>query len=165
MTGPIVVERRIEATPQSIFEFLVESSAWAVWQGESCEIDARPGGIFKMVMPDGSTARGQFLELHPHTRVVFTWGWVDNPGVPPGSSVVTIDLEESGDGTLVRLEHRGLVEPLPQVQRLPPRSRRASRSSPYRGLDLLPRASCNRRNRWRSRARHRGMRSTVGSRR
>jgi uncharacterized protein YndB with AHSA1/START domain len=111
MIGPIVVERRIKATPRKIFEFLVESSAWAVWQGESCEIDARPGGIFKMVMPDGSTARGQFVELHPHTRVVFTWGWVDNPRVPPGSSIVTIDLEKGERGTLVRLEHRDLPDP------------------------------------------------------
>jgi uncharacterized protein YndB with AHSA1/START domain len=109
--SPIVVERRMKARPEKIYSYLIESSAWALWQGESCEIDARPGGIFRMVMPDGTTARGQFVELVPNETVVFTWGWVDNPGVPPGSSVVTINLAQQGDETLVTLEHRDLPDP------------------------------------------------------
>ncbi len=61
-------------------------------------------------MPIGATARGEFVELVPDRRVVFTWGWVDHPGVPPGSSTVTIELIPDDGGTLVRLTHDGLPD-------------------------------------------------------
>jgi uncharacterized protein YndB with AHSA1/START domain len=51
-------------------------------------------------------ARGQFVELVPDKRVVFTWGWVDRPGIPPGSTTVEIELSEEADGTLLVLTHR-----------------------------------------------------------
>jgi uncharacterized protein YndB with AHSA1/START domain len=59
-------------------------------------------------MPDGAIARGQFVELVPDERVVFTWGWVDHPAVPPGSSTVEIEIEAEGGGTRVTLTHRDL---------------------------------------------------------
>lgn len=111
MNNPIVVERHMRATPEKIFSYLIESSAWAMLLSESAEIDAVEGGIFKLVMPDGTMARGQFIEVLPHYRVVFSWGWVDNPGVPPGSSVVTIKLAPDSEGTMVTLEHKDLVDP------------------------------------------------------
>ena len=104
----IDVERSINAPPEKVYRSLTESELWARWQGVSATIDAAPGGLFRMNMPNGLTARGQFVELTPNRRVVFTWGWVDHPGVPPGSSTVEIDLVPEGDGTLVRLTHHGL---------------------------------------------------------
>lgn len=45
----------------------------------------------------------------PHSRVVFTWGWeAEGHPIPPGSSTVEISLEPDGQGTLLRLLHRGL---------------------------------------------------------
>jgi uncharacterized protein YndB with AHSA1/START domain len=112
MNNPIVIERHIQATPEKIFSYLVKSSAWVLLQGGvACDIDATEGGIFQMEMPDGATARGQFIEVLPHSRVVFSWGWVDNPGIPPGSSIVTIGLAPSDLGTTVTLEHKDLVDP------------------------------------------------------
>jgi uncharacterized protein YndB with AHSA1/START domain len=111
MSTPITVECLIKAAPEKIYSHLIESSAWALWQGEICESDARPGGIFKMVMPDGATARGQFVDLVENQSIVSGWGWVDNPRVPPGSSVVTIKLEQHPQETLVSLEYRDLVDP------------------------------------------------------
>jgi uncharacterized protein YndB with AHSA1/START domain len=57
-------------------------------------------------MGNGMNARGQFVELVPDKRVVFTWGWVDRPGIPPGSTTVEIDLNEIPEGTLLVLTHR-----------------------------------------------------------
>lgn len=105
---PLVVERRVAAAPSAIYAYLTDSERWARWQGEEATIDARPGGIFRMRMGTGQCARGQFLELVPDSRVVFTWGWIDHPDVPPGSTVVEIDLEPVDGGTLLRLTHRGL---------------------------------------------------------
>lgn len=108
MTRPIVVTRLIAAPPKVVYSYLTEASRWMRWQGADATIEARPGGIFVMKMPDGAIARGQFVELVPEERVVFTWGWVDHPGVPPGSSTVQIAITADGDGSLVTLTHSDL---------------------------------------------------------
>lgn len=110
MTVPLVVTRRIAAPPDVVYSYLTESSRWSRWQGKEATIEAVPGGIFAMKMPNGAIARGQFVELIPDQKVVFTWGWVDHPGVPPGSSTVEIEISKEGDGSLVTLTHHGLQE-------------------------------------------------------
>jgi uncharacterized protein YndB with AHSA1/START domain len=102
------VERHMAAPPSVVYSYLTDSKGWAAWQGEEATIEARPGGIFRMKMAGGQTAGGQFMELVPDRRVVFTWGWVDTPGIPAGSTTVEIDLVPDGEGTLVRLTHRNL---------------------------------------------------------
>jgi uncharacterized protein YndB with AHSA1/START domain len=104
----ITVERRVAAPPATVYAYLTDSDRWAQWQGAEATVDARPGGLFKMRMGTGQTARGQFVELVPGRRVVFTWGWIDNPAIPPGSTVVEIECLPDGEGTLVRLTHRNL---------------------------------------------------------
>lgn len=108
MTQPIVVTRRVAASPSVVYSYLTESSKWARWQGAEAVIEPVTGGNFTMRMPDGKTARGQFVELVPNRRVVFTWGWVGHPRVPPGSSTVEIEITVDGDGSLITLTHRGL---------------------------------------------------------
>jgi uncharacterized protein YndB with AHSA1/START domain len=107
---PIVRERVINAPPARVYRYLTDSERWAEWQGSSARLDPTPGGLFSMTMPDGATARGEFIELVPDTKVVFSWGWIDHPGVPPGSSTVTIELIGDGQTTLVRLTHMGLAD-------------------------------------------------------
>ncbi len=102
------VERRIRARPGAVYSYLTDSVRWARWQGASAEIEAVPDGRFRMSMADGSTAEGRFVQLEPDRRIVFTWGWQGHPSVPPGSTTVEIELTPDGDGTLVRLVHRGL---------------------------------------------------------
>ena len=106
MSAPIVVERRIAASPAVVYRY--QSDSWARWQGIGATVDATPGGIFTIDMANGMKSRGQFLELIPERRVVFTWGWIDHPGVPPGSSTVEIDLDDEGEATLLTLTHRDL---------------------------------------------------------
>jgi uncharacterized protein YndB with AHSA1/START domain len=104
----IVIEQRISAPRATVYRFLTNSDEWAKWHGESAELEATPGGLFSLVMENGMNARGQFTELVPHERVEFTWGWVDRPGIPPGSTIVTIELSEDTEGTLLTLTHRNL---------------------------------------------------------
>ena len=108
MSAPIVVERRIVAPPSVVYTYLTESDRWARWQGVEATIDAIPGGLFAVSMANGMRARGQFLDLVPDRRVVFTWGWIDHPGLPPGSSTVEVDLVADDNGTLLTLTHRDL---------------------------------------------------------
>lgn len=110
MSQPIVVTQQIDAPPDVVYAYLTESAKWAKWQGEDATVDARPGGIFVLTMPNGTTARGQFIELVPDQKVVLTWGWVDHPGVPPGSSTVEIEITSENGGSLVTLTHRGVPD-------------------------------------------------------
>ena len=87
MPEALVVERQTSAPASSVYGYLTTSADWITWQGSDAELDPQPGGIFRMTMPDGRTARGQYVDLQPYTKVVFTWGWVDMPGLPPGSSL------------------------------------------------------------------------------
>ena len=41
-------------------------------------------------------------------RLAYSFGWDGSEAVPPGSSLVEIDLIEQPNGTLLRLTHTGL---------------------------------------------------------
>jgi uncharacterized protein YndB with AHSA1/START domain len=105
---PIVVHRHIAASPATVYGYLTQSDKWARWQGIAATIEPTVGGLFAMAMPNGLRARGQIVDLVPNRRVVFTWGWIDHPGLPPGSSTVTIDLTQDDFGTLLTLTHSEL---------------------------------------------------------
>jgi uncharacterized protein YndB with AHSA1/START domain len=109
----VVVTRRIAAAPATVFSFFADVERWTSWQGVDGEIDASPGGSFRIRMPGAQVAAGRFVELVPDRRIVFTWGWEgDGSPVPPGSTTVVIELEPDQGGTLVRLTHSDLA-PLP----------------------------------------------------
>lgn len=101
----IVVEQHVGAAPSTVYRYLTESDLWALWQGVSADLDARVGGRFSMTMVNGMNATGEFVELVPGERVVFTWGWVGHEAVPPGSTTVEISLHPDGDGTRIVLRH------------------------------------------------------------
>jgi uncharacterized protein YndB with AHSA1/START domain len=108
----VVVTRRIGAAPATVYSFFTDVERWTAWQGVDGEIDACPGGVFRIRMPGAQVAAGRFVELVPDRRIVFTWGWEgDGSPVPPGSTTVTIELEPDEGGTLVRLIHTGLAPP------------------------------------------------------
>jgi uncharacterized protein YndB with AHSA1/START domain len=108
----VVVTRRIAAAPATVFSFFTDVERWTSWQGVDGEIDASPGGVFRIRMPGAQVASGEFVELVPDRRIVFTWGWEgDGSPVAPGSTTVVIELEPDEDGTLVRLTHIGIAPP------------------------------------------------------
>jgi uncharacterized protein YndB with AHSA1/START domain len=104
----VELEVRVGATPETVFAFFVDPQRHVRWQGVSADLDPRPGGIYRVVMTDEDTVVGEFLEVDPPRRVVFTWGFEGNPELPPGSSTVEITLERDGQETIVRLRHSGL---------------------------------------------------------
>jgi uncharacterized protein YndB with AHSA1/START domain len=112
---PIVREIHIRATPETVFEFFTDPGKVTRWLATEATLDPRPGGTCHQehAREDGSGGsyhmRGEFLEVSPPERVVFTWGFTDpDVGVPPGSSVVGVTLTPDDGGTQLRLEHRDL---------------------------------------------------------
>ena len=79
--------------------------------GAEADTDAHPGGLYlvkDIAGRPGRTARGEFREVVPVHRLAYSFGWDDDEDVPPGSSLVEIDLIDRDGGTLVRMTHTGL---------------------------------------------------------
>lgn len=101
-------EVRIAAAPETVYEFLTDPEKVTRWKGRTARLDPRRGGAYRVDINDGNIAVGEFVELDPPRRVVFTWGWEGSEHVPPGSSTVEVTLTADGDGTILRLVHRDL---------------------------------------------------------
>ena len=106
----LVMQRRIAAPPPTVFAFLTEKDKLLQWFGVDARLDPRVGGRLRIDVTGGDVVEGEYLEVTPHERVVFSWGWVDNQEVPPGASTVTFDLLADGEGTLLTLTHAHLPD-------------------------------------------------------
>jgi len=101
----------IEADPATVFAFFVDAEKMARWMGTSHTLEARAGGAFVVDVVDGYVAKGEYREVSPNTRLVFTWGWDrEDAAVPPGSSTIEVDLEARDGGTWLTMTHSGLPD-------------------------------------------------------
>jgi uncharacterized protein YndB with AHSA1/START domain len=98
---------RIAAPPAAVFPYLVDSSLIVQWIGEWADLAPEPGGTFALDI-NKTPVRGEFVEVDPPRRVVFTWGVPGRDLLPPGSTTVEIVLTPDGGQTLVELFHRDL---------------------------------------------------------
>jgi uncharacterized protein YndB with AHSA1/START domain len=102
-------EVTIAAPAAVVWTHLTTAEGLVRWVGPEATADPVPGGELRWTHPNGATVVGRFVELVPHRRVVFTYGWEDGRmGVPPESTTVEIDLAEEAGMTTLRLTHRGL---------------------------------------------------------
>jgi uncharacterized protein YndB with AHSA1/START domain len=110
MNRVIKIEREIfiAASPETVFRFFVDPAFMARWFGEQHTLDPRPGGIFRVEVSAGNIVHGTYTEVMPHRRIAFTWGWEGRGDLPPGRSLVEIELVPKESGTLLRLRHSGL---------------------------------------------------------
>ncbi len=106
--GEVVMTERIRATPDQVWDYLVQPDKMVRWMGLDARIDPTPGGEFWLDVTGDDIASGSYVEVERPHRVVFTWGWEGSTEVPPGSSTVTFTLTADGDETLVELVHSGL---------------------------------------------------------
>jgi uncharacterized protein YndB with AHSA1/START domain len=107
----LVREILVDAQPETVFELLTIPERHLEWQGSEVELDPRPGGVYRVIVGGQHAAAGEFVEIVPNEKVVFTFGW-DQPGhpIPAGSTTVEYTLLPEGDKTRVRLVHRGLPD-------------------------------------------------------
>jgi uncharacterized protein YndB with AHSA1/START domain len=103
----------IDADVTEVYELLTDAEQFVRWMAPTATLDPRPGGVVSWEHLNGDVVSGTYVELVPHRRVVFTYGWERHDvGVPPGSTVVEIDLRPKDGGTELHLVHRGLPDPM-----------------------------------------------------
>jgi uncharacterized protein YndB with AHSA1/START domain len=107
----LVREIVVDATPETIWPFLTDPERHVEWLGTVADIDPRPGGRYRVLVGGRHPAVGEYVDVVPLERVVFTFGWEQegNP-ITPGSTTVEISLHPEGTKTRVRLAHRGLPD-------------------------------------------------------
>jgi uncharacterized protein YndB with AHSA1/START domain len=74
--------------------------------------DARAGGKFRwdLTSPEGEkmTVHGEYRELQPDKKIVFTWQWDDDEVWENQTSIVTVELSDAEGGTELCLTHEQL---------------------------------------------------------
>ena len=111
MPNEAVKTLSINASPATIFPYLVDPTKLILWMGTEAQLDPSPGGEFRVLCAGIHQSAGNFIEIVANEKVVFTFGW-DVPGhpIPAGSTEVEITLTPDGDSTIIRLVHRGLPD-------------------------------------------------------
>jgi uncharacterized protein YndB with AHSA1/START domain len=110
---PHAIERevRVAAPADAIFRCFTDRERVVRWLAVAATLDPRPGGVFRVSCPNELHAiEGEYVELSPPRRLVFTWGWKSMYGeaVAPASSTVEVELASEDGATVVRVRHRGL---------------------------------------------------------
>jgi len=110
MREALVVRREahIPAPPAAVFALLTDPEKILRWMGTEAEVEPQPGGLYLVNVTGARLARGYFREVVPVHRLAYSFGWDGSEEVPPGSSLIEIDLVDESEGTLLRLTHSGL---------------------------------------------------------
>jgi uncharacterized protein YndB with AHSA1/START domain len=105
----VVAEIDVRAPAAAVFAMFTDPALLVRWIGIRALLEPRPGGAFRFELVPGEFCSGRYVEVVPHRRVVFTWGWESGAlPVAAGSTTVEVDLHERDGVTHVRLTHRGL---------------------------------------------------------
>ena len=107
----VIITRTFNAPPRIVFEAWTKAEHMRRWWVPkssglkllSCEIDARIGGGYRFVFehpaaPDGMAFFGRYVEVTPHSRLVWT-----NDESGDAGQLSTLTLEGHGDTTRITL--------------------------------------------------------------
>jgi uncharacterized protein YndB with AHSA1/START domain len=107
------LERVVSAPPERVFAVCLDANALAAWWGPAgftapeVELDPRIGGRYRIAMqpPEGDRfhLRGEFREIDPPQRLVYTFVW-EEPSPDDRETLVRLAFTPLAEGTLVVLD-------------------------------------------------------------
>ena len=114
------ITRVFDAPRELVFAAWTNPEHLAQWWGphgvttplSTISADVRPGGTWRATMIRDDNGRrypmgGEYIEVSPPERLVFTWGDAEDMDDPAGASVVTVDLADLGGKTRMRFHQAG----------------------------------------------------------
>jgi uncharacterized protein YndB with AHSA1/START domain len=112
------IKRFIDAPAVRVYEAWTDPEQLKEWWGpegvrtRSLSVDARVDGRYRwdLVNQEGEemSVFGEYRELVPGKKIVFTWQWDDDKVWENRTSLVTIEFSDRDGGTEVRLSHEQL---------------------------------------------------------
>jgi|SRR6516162_8042123 activator of HSP90 ATPase len=105
----ITIHQEIDftASPQQLYEALLDSKQFAAFSGRPAEINRDVGGTFSLFK---GHIIGRNLDLIPNERIVQAWRVVTWP--EGAYSIVRFELKPQGSGTRLVFDHTGFPEGL-----------------------------------------------------
>jgi uncharacterized protein YndB with AHSA1/START domain len=125
-TTAVHVSRELAAPRDQVFRTWTEPDLFKRWftppgnASVTAELDVRPGGRYRITLertelvPGTSYIVGNYLEVDPPERLVFTWGWEEPPPVEGLGALetldsrVTVQFRDLGDSTGISITHERL---------------------------------------------------------
>ena len=114
----VVLEKTYDASPETVWQAWTNPEQLKQWWGpkqmrtQSLAFDPHVGGKYRWTLVDEKdeemTVFGEYRELVPGKKIVFTWKWDDDEAWKYTSSVVTVELSDCDGGTELRLIHEKL---------------------------------------------------------
>jgi uncharacterized protein YndB with AHSA1/START domain/DNA-binding transcriptional ArsR family regulator len=102
----------IESTPERVWQALTDEGLTAEYWGHSNVSDWKVGSTWEHRRIDGSGVAdggGHIVEIDPPTRLVYTWGDLDE--APPGGATrVTFDIEPYGQIVRLTVTHDNFAD-------------------------------------------------------
>jgi uncharacterized protein YndB with AHSA1/START domain len=101
------LKRTYPVSPERIWAHFTEPELMTRWfcpnpdLPTSCDLDPRPGGAWRVTMGEWVVG-GDYVELQPPSRLVFTFDW-DHDDDQPTS--VTVEITPAAEGTRLVLSH------------------------------------------------------------
>lgn len=117
-TFELTLTRRIRAPRERVYAAFVEPQLMKKWMSPhgmtaaEASADARVGGKLRIVIESTDArfvAYGEYRELVPPERIVYTWNW-EGAHAMPSETIVTVTLTERDGVTEVRMDHTGFVD-------------------------------------------------------
>jgi uncharacterized protein YndB with AHSA1/START domain len=112
------IKRLINAPRDQVYAAWTDPAQLRQWFGpekvqtRNLIADARVGGKFRWDLTNSEgekmTCLGEYRELQPGKKIVFTWQWDDDEDWENHTSVVTVELSDRDNGTELRLIHEQL---------------------------------------------------------
>ena len=109
------IKRLIKAPCDRVYAAWTDAAQLKQWFGpenvQTRELiaDARAGGAFRWDLTNSDdekmTMRGEYRELQPGRKIVFTWQWQDDEDWENHISIVTVELSDRDGDTELRLTH------------------------------------------------------------
>jgi uncharacterized protein YndB with AHSA1/START domain len=116
---PVLQISRVIAAPRErVFAAWTSPEEIKMWFGPEAgrvldaQVDLRVGGEYCFYTSTPTLGevrvRGQYREIIPPSKLVYTWQWEGNPEFEVGSSLVTVEFVEVGGLTTIHLTHEQL---------------------------------------------------------
>ena len=112
------IKRLIKAPRDRVYAAWTDPAQMKQWFGpenvrtRDLIADARAGGKFRWDLTNSEgeemTMLGEYRELEPGRKIVFTWQWQDDEDWENHISIVTVELSDRDGGTELRLRHEQL---------------------------------------------------------
>lgn len=108
MTETFRTSLYIEAEPGAVFDHFVKPELLVRWMGDYARLDAVRDGEFSVDI-NGVLIRGEFLVVERPSYLELSWGQAGNETMPPGATRLAVRFKRVEGGTMLELEHSGLL--------------------------------------------------------